>query len=151
MDISERRKLCVSLFLVCLSVSLVLFAVAKLAQQSAPPQIETFSESTMSFPAEETAPEPKEEDKVEETKEESKPLYVIRLVGNELRMSPYGTDDYQVLQSADPRTFREADRLRLIDGGDLHLRGACAAYGGFRGIEKGCTICRTAFFACLIS
>ena len=126
MDISERRKLYVSLFLVCLSVSLVLFAIAKLAQQSAPPQIETFSESTMPFPAEEKAPEPEKEDKSAETKEESKPLYVIRLVGNELRMSPYGTDDYQVLQSADPRTFREADRLRLIDGVEIYTFEALA-------------------------
>jgi len=49
------------------------------------------------------------------------PLFTIRLVGDELRVIPFGReDDYTIIPSADPRTFREADRLRLIDGIEIY-------------------------------
>ena len=122
MHTTYRRKICVSIFMVLLSFSLVLCAVLKTAG-SDPAQD---SGNSFSFDTLQTSqPQRRTQLSVETDRKEllasahvaDQPMFLIRLVGNELRVFPYGQEqEYTVVPSADPRTFRESDRLRLIDG-----------------------------------
>ena len=56
-----------------------------------------------------------------ETVEEKKPVFILRLVGSELRVvSCEDEESYTVIKTADARTFRQADRLKLIDGIEIY-------------------------------
>ncbi len=121
MHTTYRRKICVSVFMVLLSFSLVLCAVLKTAASEPVQDAGSFSFDTLQA----SKPQRQAEPSVKTDKQEihtavhtgDKPMFIIRLVGNELRVFTYGQEqEYTVIPSADPRTFRESDRLRLIDG-----------------------------------
>ena len=124
----SKSKTFAMIFLVSLSLALVVFAAAKTAQESAAPQPEVFAEGSFTPPSAPPADEIPEQTYSATVRIEDEPLYVIRLVGNELRLTAYSDEEnYTVLQSADPRTFREQDRLRLIDGVDIYTYEQLAA------------------------
>ncbi len=130
---TNRRRFCAEIFMVCVSFVLVLISGIRLAwlkREAAQiqNQAQTFAfselpapETRVSKPSVETEPEAAARDV-------AAPLYVIRLVGSELRMISYGQEEaYTVLPSADPRTFREADRLRLTEGVEIYTYEELAA------------------------
>ena len=117
----NRRRRHAEIFMVSLSFFLVLLSGIRLAglkRDAEKKETQAFAFSELPVPDRIEAPQD-EETAVPELAGQtaSTPLYVVRLVGSELRLIPGGqTESYTVLPSADPRTFREADRERLIEG-----------------------------------
>ena len=122
---TNRRRYLAEIFMVALSFFLVMLSGIRLAglkREALDRQTQT-----LAFSEAPAAPLPEESQNEESKQTETAlpikplPLYVIRLVGNELRMIPGGQEeDYTVLSCSDPRTFREADRQRLIEGVEIY-------------------------------
>ncbi len=126
MHTTYRRKIYLSIFMILISFSLSVCAILKYAeinQIKNATEIETATVQTAQMQPQSRTPiltqtEPTQSQVMADT--ENQPMFVMRLVGNELRVFPYGKeDDYTVIADADPRTFRESDRLRLIDGVEI--------------------------------